>query len=134
MSSFTDAAWVKTDLRDARGNRLYRITPGLTFYIGYAGSGLEVEVKDGTLTDGPSWPHWLKDLARILHQGWMIRSMLKASAVHDELRGDLRFAKLEGDALFLVAMNAEGTPGLLKWLGFLGVLLNNSRGEASPRS
>lgn len=122
MSSFTRADFEATGEK-RNGRKLYRIVGGFTFDIGYLGSGLSIQVPDGFVTDGPSMP-WI---ARKLLP---TRTMTKASAVHDLLREDLRFSKLEGDAIFLTAMQAEGTPVWLRELAFLAVRLNNSRARA----
>ncbi|MES2086549.1 MAG: hypothetical protein V4514_19885 [Pseudomonadota bacterium] len=53
--------------------------------------------------------------------------MVKSSAVHDMLREDLRFTKLETDAYFLMAMETEGTPLLVRWAAYRAVRLNGSR-------
>ena len=121
MSSFTRARRERTELRNAAGRRLYLVVDGFAFHIGFEGSGLAVHVPAGFLTDGPSFPHWL---------AWAVpakRTMTKAAAVHDLLREDRRFSKLEGDAVFLTAMAAEGTPPLLRELAFLLVRLNRTR-------
>ena len=119
MSSFTEARFEPTGER-RQGRKLYRVVGGFDFDIGYLGSGLRVRVPAGFLTDGPSIPiafRWALPTNR----------MVKASAVHDMLREDRRFSKLEGDAIFLTAMQVEGTPAWLREIAFLAVRLNGSR-------
>ncbi len=122
VSSFTDATFEPTGERRA-GRALYRIVEGMRFDIGFLGSGLSVWVPPGFVTDGPSVPVWLR---------WAlpVGRMIKAAAVHDCLREDLRFSKLEGDAIFLTAMRAERTPVWLRELAFVAVRLNGSRARA----
>ncbi len=122
MSAFTEATFSPTG-ESREGRRLYRIEEGFRFDIGYEGSGLSVSVPAGFVSDGPSVPVWLSRLLPV-------RKMVKACAVHDMLREDLRFSKLEGDAIFLTAMAAEGTPFLMRELAFLAVRINNSRKRA----
>lgn len=93
---------------------------GMRFYVGYVGSSLWVDVPEGFLTDGPSVPAWM---LRFFPVGWLI----KASAVHDRLREDLRYAKTDGDAIFLTAMKAERTPVLIREIAFWLVRMNRSR-------
>lgn len=126
MSSFTEARFEPTGAKRA-GRKLYRVSGGFDFYIGYPGSGLAVRVPDGFVTDGPSIP-WLVR--------WAIptKRMVKASAVHDMLREDRRFTKLEGDAIFLTAMQVERTPFVLRELAFLAVRANGSRSFDRPQN
>ena len=121
MSSFTRARFEATGER-RNGRALYRITDGLTFDVGYLGSGVQVRVPAGFVTDGPTMPAWA---ARLLPA----RTMMKAAAVHDRLREDPRFSKADGDGIFYVAMCAEGTPVWLRWPAFLAVCLNRSRAQ-----
>lgn len=123
MSSFTRALLEPTG--DTRGGRaVYRVVEGFAFAIGYEGSGLEIQVPAGFETDGPSVPWWALPFMSI-------GAMIKSGAVHDRLREDLRFSKLEGDAIFLTALAAEGLAGWRRELAFLAVRLNRSRARAS---
>lgn len=119
MSIFTQAKLEPTGEYRC-GRQLFRVADGFQFDIGYVGSGLSVHVPAGFVTDGPSIPAWI---------AWLLptRRMVKSSAVHDLLREDRRFSKLEGDAIFLTAMRAEGTPLWLRELAFLAVRINASR-------
>lgn len=119
MSSFTDATFAPTGETRA-GRIVWRTAQAFRFEIGFLGSGLAVDVPAGFETDGPSIPWWLAPIAR---PGSMVRS----AAVHDRLREDPRFSKLEGDAILLTAMAAEGVRPLLRELAFLAVRLNRSR-------
>lgn len=119
MSSFTEAVFEPAG-KTYEGRPVWRAAEAFTFEIGFLGSGLKIEVPKGFETDGPSIPWWL---ARWVNSGSMVRS----AAVHDKLREDLRFSKLEGDAIFLTAMAAEGVGKVLRELSFLAVRLNNSR-------
>jgi hypothetical protein len=126
MSEFTRALLEPTG--ETRGGRaVYRVAEGFTFDIGYLGSGLAVTVPAGFETDGPSvpaWALWIVDVG----------AFIKSACVHDMLRQDLRFSKLEGDAIFLTAMAAEGVEPWQRELIFLAVRLNNSRARASIRT
>ena len=119
MSSFTEAKFIKL-LPKRSGRTLYITEKQFQYDIGYEGSGLCVKVPAGFQTDGPSIPPLLQKLLPL-------RNMIKSCAVHDMLREDYRFTKLEGDAIFLSAMQAEKTPFILRELAFLLVRLNNSR-------
>lgn len=125
MSSFTEATFTDTG-KKRRGRRVFRIDEGMRFYIGFVGSTLWVDVPAGFETDGPSAPAWA---IRLLPSGWA-RTLAKPSAVHDCLREDLRYAKIDGDAIFLTAMKANDTPVLLRILAFVLVRLNHSRARA----
>lgn len=121
MSSFTAAQYVEVEPR-RRGVRSYRALGGFRFYIGFVGSTLWLDIEDGEIFD-VSFSAWL---LRILPSGWA-RCLILPAAVHDKLRADLRHPKIDGDAAFLVAMNATRTPWPLMWVAFIGVLLNRSR-------
>ncbi|RYF04039.1 MAG: DUF1353 domain-containing protein [Oxalobacteraceae bacterium] len=119
MSSFTNAVFEVTE-ETRYGKPLYRIVGGFRYYIGHVGSSTYIDVPDGFLTDGPSMPAWL---AKIIPA----QTLVKSSAVHDYLRENLRYSKPEGDAIFLTAMYAEGTPAWLRELAFIAVRLDNHR-------
>ena len=123
MSAFTQALLTPTGAT-REGRAVYRVVNGFTFDIGFLGSGLAVTVPAGFESDGPSVPSWA---LRIVDVGAFIRSAI----VHDMLRQDLRFTKLDGDAIFLTAMQAEGVTPWQRELIFLAVRLNNSRARAS---
>jgi hypothetical protein len=122
MSSFTRALFEPTGTT-REGRIVWRAAAPFRFDIGYLGSGLSIEVPAGFETDGPSIPWWLAPIARA-------GSMVRASAVHDRLREDLRFTKLEGDAIFLTALAAEGVPAWRREIAFLAVRLNRNRTRA----
>lgn len=128
MSSFTEATFEDTG-KTRLGRRIYRIKgpegAGLIYYVGFVGSNVRVYVPEGFETDGPSvWP-WLRWLIDRL---WPCAPWMKACAVHDCFREDLRFSKLEGDDFFHMAMETEGTPFVLRELARFFVGLNQSRG------
>lgn len=123
MSSFTEATFEETG-KKIGGRKVYRIKGrdgmGLRYYIGFEGSGQSVHVPEGFLTDGPSAPPFLR---------WLlpVGKMVKAAAVHDMLREDDRYSLIECDAIFLMAMQAEGTPALWREAAFAAVRTNSSR-------
>jgi hypothetical protein len=123
VSSFTRALFEPTG-RTKSGRAVWRCVGGLTFDVGYLGSGLSVTVPEGFETDGPSVPFWALPFIKV---GCMIR----AAAVHDRLREDPRFSLIDCDAIFLTAMKAEGVPALQRELAFLAVRFNQSRGAPS---
>ena len=134
MSSFTEASFEAVYLADGSsklrgGRQVYKIRgadgAGLRWDVGYLGSGLGVHVPEGFETDGPSAPLWLLPLLPV-------RRMVKASAVHDMLREDVRWTKLETDAIFLMAMETEGTPLWARVLAYKAVRLNRSRTGHQP--
>lgn len=123
MSSFTEATFEDSGLTVGT-RKFYRIKGrdgnGFFYHIGYVGSGVTVHVPEGFLTDGPSAPPLLR---------WLlpVGKMVKASAVHDMLREDERYTLIECDAVFLMAMQAEGTPALWREAAFAAVRTNSSR-------
>ena len=122
MSSFTDA--ILSPTAATRGGRaVFRVVEPFRYDVGYLGSGLSVTVPAGFETDGPSVPWWA---VKIVDVGAFVRS----ACVHDRLREDLRFTKLDGDAVFLTAMQAEGVKPWQRELIFLAVRLNRSRDRA----
>lgn len=137
MSSFTKATFEPVFLADGRrkkraGAPVFRVKgeagDGFRFYIGYEGSGLEVHVEEGYETDVVSGiPPLLRSLlARFLE------TMVLSAAVHDVARENGLFSKLAGDCLFLMAMEAEGTPPIARELAFKLVRLNDSRTRHNP--
>lgn len=120
MSSFTRATFEPTG-QTRLGRAVYAAAETFWYEIGFLGSGLRVEVAKGDRTDGPSVPFWALPV-------FPVGRLIKASAVHDKLRADLRFTKLEGDAIFLAAMQAEGAPAWQREVAFLLVRLNRNRG------
>lgn len=132
MSSFTEARWERVYLPDGRpktrgGRAVFAIRgvagDGLRYDIGWVGSGLSVHVPEGFETDVVSDP------TGVLALVGATRRMIKASAVHDCLREDLRFTKLQSDAVFLMAMETEGTDPLWREVAFNAVRLNGSRAQ-----
>jgi Protein of unknown function (DUF1353) len=131
-SSFTAATWepiVGPDSAPKRidGRRLYRILGGdgrgFAYDVGFLGSGLRVRVPEGFVTDGPSIPSFIR---------WAvpkkaIGQAMKSAAVHDLLREDERFTLLEGDSIFYMCMEAEGTPAFWRERFFDAVRQNKSR-------
>ena len=122
MSSFTHARFEPTGATRA-GRPVWRVVDGFDFAIGFSGSGLVVHVPAGFETDGPSIPWWAR---RLVDAGAMVRS----AALHDRLREDLRFSRLDGDAIFLTALAAEGVSAWQRELAFLAVRLDRSRDRA----
>ncbi len=122
MSSFTNAVFEPTGVK-RDGRHTFVLAQTFQFDIGYLGSGLTVVVKKGFISDGPSAPKWLLRFIPF-------ETMIKSCAIHDMLREDLRFSKTEGDAIFLTAMCAEGTPAWLREISYLVVRLNGSRKRA----
>ena len=119
VSSFTRAL-VEPTGRSRAGRAIWRVAEPFQYDIGYVGSGLSVVVPAGFETDGPSIP---TIICPIVKPGCMVKSAM----VHDRLREDLRFSKLESDAVFLAAMQAEGVPVWQRELAFLFVRANRSR-------
>lgn len=128
MSSFTKATWEPTGRKDD-GREIYRILgnpgPGFLFYIGYEGSTLYVHVPEGFLTDGPSIP----SVVRWMVPKAAIRQAMKSAAVHDLLCEDPRFDRETADAIFLTAMDAEGTPAFWREVFFRTVRYNKSKAQ-----
>ncbi|MFN3573620.1 MAG: DUF1353 domain-containing protein [Phenylobacterium sp.] len=131
MSSFTAARWEPTGEK-SEGRPVYAIRgeagDGFRFYIGFKGSTLSVHVPEGFLTDGPSIPGFVR---------WaipksVIEACLKSSAVHDLLCEDPRFTRLAADAIFLTAMEAEGTPPFWREVFFRAVRTNDSKARRNP--
>jgi hypothetical protein len=130
VSSFTEARWERVYLPDGRpktrgGRPVFAIRgagrDGFRYEIGFVGSGLSVHVPEGFETDVVSDP------TGVLALVGATRRMIKSSAVHDCLREDLRFTKLQSDAVFLMAMETEGTDPLWREVAFNAVRLNQSR-------
>lgn len=144
MSSFTDARF--EPVLDAKGKpfkregrKVYAIRghsgDGMTFHIGYVGSGLSVRVPEGFQTDGPSVPTVKSNglllkvvgvVASVVPQSAIDRAM-KSAAVHDYLCEHPRYSRADADAQFWAAMHAEGTPGFWRDLFFKAVTTNNSK-------
>ena len=122
MSSFTEATFLEVAPKHPR-RRAFRAVGGFRFYVGFVGSTLWVDVPDGHVFD-ISADDWL---LRLLPTGW-VQTLRGPAAVHDLLRQDLRYAKLDGDAVFLTAMGAAGTPWPLRALAFVLARFNRSRG------
>jgi hypothetical protein len=131
-SSFTAATW--EPIVDAHGKavridgrRVYRILGpegrGFTYEVGFLGSGLRVRVPEGFITDGPSIP----SIIRWAVPKKAIGQAMKSAAVHDLLREDERFTLLEGDSIFYMCMEAEGTPAFWRERFFDAVRQNKNR-------
>lgn len=117
MSSFTEAKVERI------ADRLYCVVEPFRWYFGYVGSTLYVDVPRGFLTDLVSGPRWI---IRLIPKPWR-RRMAAPAIVHDRLREDMRFAKVDGDVQFLSALLANEVPWPLAMLAFVGVSFNNSR-------
>lgn len=123
MSSFTRALIEPTG-KTCEGRAVFRVAQDFLFEIGRKGSGIAVTVPAGFETDLASVPWWA---LRLVDVGAMARS----AAVHDRLRQDLAFTKLQGDAIFLTALEAEGVKRWQRELVFLAVRSNSSRRGAA---
>jgi hypothetical protein len=136
-SSFTSATFRPVLVRDPKtgieqlktkeGRRLYSIHGddgnGLTFHVGFEGSGLSVHVPEGFVTDGPSIPSWCR---------WLVpktarEQAMKSAAVHDLLCEHPAFSRPEADVHFLIAMYAERTPQFWREVFFAAVRTNSSK-------
>jgi hypothetical protein len=138
MSSYTEARHQNI------GGGLYCIVsdpPGMWFYVGNPSTGLGVLIPDGFITDGPSFPYWLRILLHLVGlRTWVTDCLLKASAIHDRMREDRQFSLIESDCYFLIALKADQKnwlgPGwacdLLRELAFLGVRTNRGRLVRNP--
>lgn len=126
MSAFTEA---RTELYRPGGlfqRPLVRLLDDLAYDIGYKGSGLTVRAKAGFITDLGSDPTGILDLTGVA-------LLAKRSfIVHDLLRENILFSKLASDAIFLMAMEAEGVPELPRELIFAAVRTNHSRRRRNP--
>lgn len=124
MSSFTEATVV--EIAPARGRRQFVVVGGFTFDVGYKGSGWQIRIPDGFVTDLASDPTGILDLT-----GASLYAV-KSFIVHDWLRENTLFTKISSDAIFLMAMEAEGVPALWRELIFSAVRMNNSRTRHNP--
>lgn len=124
MSSFTAAKIVEIPRRGHR--RQFSVIGGFSFDVGYKGSGWQIRIPDGFVTDLASDPTGILDLTGAsLHA-------IKSFIVHDWLRENTLFSKISSDAIFLMAMEAEGVPPLWRELIFAAVRTNNSRTRYNP--
>ena len=122
MSSFTRATFTPAGRTNAAGRPLYVADQAFEYDVGFLGSGLAVKVDQGFVTDLASLPAFsLPVLGRFL------QDLAVPAAVHDRLRGDVRFSLTAGNALFLCAMRDAGLPVWVQWTCFLGVSLNRDR-------
>lgn len=131
MSSFTEATWrwIPDALR-ARRPEAEILGPegdGFHFWIGHPDAGCRIHVPEGFRTDGASIPQWILRLLPSRFRRWLLGQMLKAAAVHDRLREDLRFELVDSDCIFLLAMHVEGTHPVVRFLAFHLVRGNRSR-------
>lgn len=83
---------------------------------------------EGYESDGPSG---IPPLLRPLISPFLA-TLIAASGVHDALRENTLFSKLDGDCIFLMAMEAAGTPEPIRELAFDLVRGNYSRTRHNP--
>lgn len=126
MSAFTEA---RTELFRPGGlfrRPLVRLLDDLAYDIGYKGSGLTVRARAGFVTDLGSDPTGILDLVGVAPLA------AKSFIIHDLLRENTLFSKLASDAIFLMAMEAEGVPDLARELIFAAVRTNAGRRRRNP--
>lgn len=131
MSEFTEATWrwIPGALRAGRpeGEIVGPAGDGFRFWIGRPDSGCSIQVPEGFRTDGASIPQWFLRLLPRRIRKWLLGQLLKASALHDRLREDLRFELVDSDCLFLLAMHVEGTHPMVRFAAYHLVRTNRSR-------
>lgn len=136
MSSFTRATWrwIPDALRAGRPEAeiLGEAGDGFHFWIGRPDSGCSIHVPEGFRTDGASIPKWILRLLPSRFRRWILGQLLKAAAVHDRMREDLRFELEDADCIFLLAMYAERTNPMVRLLAFHLVRTNRSRTLHNP--
>ncbi len=122
MSSFTRALLEPTGA--TRGGRaVFRVAAPFTFEIGQVGSGFGITVPTGFESDLASVPWWALHLVNV-------GALARSAVLHDFLRERLAFSKIEGDAIFLTAMAAEGVTAWQRELVFAAVRVNQSRARS----
>lgn len=130
MSSFTDATFQPLIGVRRQGRQVYKIFgaqgDGFWYDVGYIGSGFRVHVREGYETDLASDPTGLLQVWGIAEKG------VKSFAIHDTLRENTLFTKLQSDAIFLMAMETEGMPALWRDAIFDIVRGNSSRLRHNP--
>lgn len=119
MSSFTRALLEPTGVT-REGRAVFRVVQPFTFEVGRLGSGFAITVPAGFESDLASVPWWALHLIDV-------GAIARSAVLHDFLRERLVFSKVEGDAIFLTAMAAEGVRLWQRELVFAAVRLNVSR-------
>ncbi len=122
MSSFTRALLEPTGAT-REGRAVFRVAAPFTFEIGQVGSGFGITVPAGFESDLASVPWWALHMVNV-------GALARSAVLHDFLRERLSFSKIEGDAIFLTAMAAEGVTPWQRELVLLAVRLNGSRARA----
>lgn len=123
MSQFTEARYVR---RLDLGRRKHQLVTDMRFDIGYEGSGLSIRAPAGFITDLGSDPTGILDLTGVA------KTAVRSFIVHDLLCENTLFTRLAADAIFLMAMEAEGVPPLWRELIFAAVRTNDSRERHNP--
>lgn len=119
MSGFTRALLEPTGAT-RKGRAVFRVVAPFTFEIGQVGSGFGITVPAEFESDLASVPWWALHLVNV-------GALARSAVLHDFLRERLTFSKIEGDAIFLTAMAAEGVRAWQRELVFAAVRLNQSR-------
>ncbi len=122
MSSFTRALLEPTGAT-REGRAVFRVAAPFTFEIGQVGSGFGITVPTGFESDLASVPWWALHLVNV-------GALARSAVLHDFLRERLTFSKIEGDAIFLTAMAAEGVTAWQREIVFLAVRFDHSRMRA----
>ncbi len=122
MSSFTRALLEPTGATRA-GRAVFRVAEPFTFEIGRVGSGFGITVPAGFESDLASVPWWALHLVNV-------GALARSAVLHDFLREQLAFSKVEGDAIFLTAMAADSVRAWQRELVFAAVRLNQSRARS----
>jgi hypothetical protein len=122
MSSFTRALLEPTGATRA-GRAVFRVAEPFTFEIGRVGSGFGIIVPAGFESDLASVPWWALHLVNV-------GALARSAVLHDFLREQLAFSKVEGDAIFLTAMAADSVRAWQRELVFAAVRLNQSRARS----
>jgi hypothetical protein len=134
VSSFTEARFEEVVGKRREGRKVYRAAASFRFWIGHPDAGMCIMIPQGFETDGASIPVPILRLLPGSLRDWVMGQLAKSAAVHDLMREDLQFSLMDADALFLVAMEADGVNWALKWVAFAAVRTNKSRDphSASP--
>ena len=83
-------------------------------------AGVRVTIPDGATSDGVSAPWWAVPFIRS-------GALILPAFVHDEARRNPAYGKMEGDGIFLAAMEAEHTPFLERECALFLARANNNR-------
>lgn len=126
MSHFTGGGLALIHWDYGKGRPLYRLAADLTLHIGYEGSGLSLTARKGFETDLGSDPTGVLDMVGIAP------AAARAFVIHDLLCENALFTRLEADAIFLIAMEADGVPEAWRELIFAAVRTNKSRARHNP--